>query len=361
MLNITSECREHYLSLHARGQTTSQRRPRDFSRPLHGFTLLELLVVIAIIGVLVALLLPAIQSARESARRTQCTSNLRQLAIGMLNHHDVQGHFPTGGWGYDWVGDPDRGFGKEQPGGWVFNILPFIEQENLYLLASDGDPEVISHEQKKGAVLTLEKPISIINCPTRRPATTFPFAQQLFNAEWPQVAGRSDYAANSGTTYTHAGSGPGSLENASFYRWIFLRVDNPELLDGISYQASTISMRNVSDGTTNTYLIGEKHVIQPDYETGLDGGDNETWCTGFNNDINRITEETPTRDAAEPESSNTRWHNLNAKRFGSAHATIWNVAFCDASVKPLSYDVELLVHQSLSTRAGGEVTSPDRY
>ena len=72
---------------------------------------MELLVVIAIIGVLVALLLPAIQAAREAARRNQCMSQIKQLALGCLNTHDTQKHFPTGGWGWGWVGDPDRGFG----------------------------------------------------------------------------------------------------------------------------------------------------------------------------------------------------------------------------------------------------------
>ena len=86
-------------------------------REQHGFTLVELLVVIAIIGILVALLLPAIQAAREAARRRQCTTQLRELTLGCLNHHDVHGHFPTGGWGWNWVGDPDRGYGKEQTDG----------------------------------------------------------------------------------------------------------------------------------------------------------------------------------------------------------------------------------------------------
>ena len=75
-----------------------------------GFTLVELLVVIAIIGILIGLLLPAVQAARESARRTTCTNNLKQLALGMISHEDEQHHLPTGGWCWYWVGDPDQGY-----------------------------------------------------------------------------------------------------------------------------------------------------------------------------------------------------------------------------------------------------------
>lgn len=92
-----------------------------------GFTLIELLAVIAIVGVLVALLLPAMQSARESARRVHCRNNIRQLALGCQQHLTQQGFFPSGGWGWCWTGDPDRGFGKSQPGGWAFSVLPFVE------------------------------------------------------------------------------------------------------------------------------------------------------------------------------------------------------------------------------------------
>src|SRR5829696_8419517 len=139
-----------------------------------GFTLVELLVVIAIIGTLVALLLPAVQAAREAARRTQCVNNLKNLAQAALNHHDVSKHFPTGGWGWWWVGDPDRGFGKRQPGGWLFNLMPYTEESAAYELAADGQPNVITPQQSAAIRLIVVKPLPLIGCPSRRAGLTFP-------------------------------------------------------------------------------------------------------------------------------------------------------------------------------------------
>ena len=113
-------------------------------RRRRAFTLVELLVVITIIGILIALLLPAVQQAREAARRAQCSNNLKQASLAMLQHEEKYKFLPTGGWGWFWVGLPDRGMGKTQPGGWLYCILPFIEQQPLYDLGSDGDFQSMS-------------------------------------------------------------------------------------------------------------------------------------------------------------------------------------------------------------------------
>ena len=134
---------------------------------IRGFTLIELLVVIAIIAMLVTLLLPAVQAAREAARRTQCINHLKQIGLGSLNHESAHGFLPSGGWGFGWIGDPDRGYGLRQPGGWMYNILAFIEQGDLHDIGK-GLPQ----KQKELALgqQLATTPVSFYSCPSRRDA-----------------------------------------------------------------------------------------------------------------------------------------------------------------------------------------------
>lgn len=328
-----------------------------------GFTLVELLVVIAIIGVLVALLLPAIQAAREAARRSQCQNNLKQLALGCLNHLDVQKHYPTGGWGWFWVGDPDRGYGQDQPGGWIYNTLTYMEQQPLHDLGKDGNQLLVSAGQREGALKVLSSPLSIITCPSRRPAVPFPYLNPnnngINNASLPSVAGRSDYAANSGTRANESDVFPKSYTiAATFAFW----VDNMRtaetntgrrLLTGISYQRSEVEGRSVTDGTSNTYMLGEKALVPTAHDTGSDAGDNETWCTGFNNDNYRVTAYADPVDTATPTAltpmrdAPTYPATGGTRAFGSAHAAGANMAFCDGSVHQVSFDVDWMIHRDL--------------
>lgn len=351
---------------------------------LRGFTLVELLVVIAIIGILVALLLPAIQAAREAARRSQCKNNLKQLALGCLNHHDTQKHFPTGGWGWYWVGDPDRGYGKRQPGGWIYNVLTFIEEQSLHDVGKNGNAE--DRPQTPDLIAVRDKvvmsPLGIVACPSRRISRDYPCSfgvgANLYNSATPTTAGKSDYAANSGTVWVETvwNASPPANEFPHEYpaeqlfdeagnRWWLDKVLARERtmgvreITGVSYQRSQVSVRQITDGTTKTYLCGEKALQTGDYETGTSGGDNETWCTGFNNDNFRKTANGSSNAlvALVPEQDAPVLSNSHNHAFGSPHSGGMNMAFCDGSVQTVSYDVDWQVHRDMGDRADGNVVN----
>ena len=167
-------------------------------RGKRGFTLVELLVVIAIIGILIALLLPAIQAARESARCMECINHLKQIATACLNHESTQKFFPTGGWSSHWCGDPYLGYGRRQPGNWTYNILPWMENKQLHDMALGT-----SGADKQNALQRMtQNMVNEYYCPTRRPPVIQILADRPQNAGslgTDPKSGMCDYAANAGT------------------------------------------------------------------------------------------------------------------------------------------------------------------
>jgi hypothetical protein len=318
------------------------------------------LVVITIIGILIALLLPAVQSAREAARQTQCCNHLKQLGLGSLQHLEAHGHFPSGGWGWNWVGDPDRGFTRRQPAGWVYNILPYIEQEALHQLG-EGEPTA---EKRKAAGQVIATPLELMNCPTRRPAIAYPGTGGLRNAVGQGVGARGDYAMCTGSAAPNEFcGGPSSLDEGD--RWPNCQdlppgEANPcggasgdncwrDMSDhnGISYQRSEVRMSQVRDGASNTLMIGEKYLIPDEYTTGTNPADNETMYAGYDNDNFRNTYQgrTPQRDR----------EGLDIYHyFGSAHPAGCHFVFCDGSVHRIDYSIDPDVFRILGDRADGE-------
>jgi prepilin-type processing-associated H-X9-DG protein len=253
-----------------------------------GVTLIELLVVLGFIGLLVGLLLPAVQMARESARRGSCANNAKQLALGVKLHEETHRIFPTGGWGDQWVGDPDGGFGTRQPGGWIYNVLPFIEQQALREIGRGQTKEL----KRAAMVKLLETPIEIMHCPSRRLPRVYPYngPTALKNADHPEKVTKSDYAINR----------------------------------EISHERSEIIVSEIQlgRGMSKTVMVGEKSLARRDYETGQGGGDRHTMYAGHCDDIAREVTGSPIGDA-----------QSDGLSFGGPHTGGATIAYCDGSVK----------------------------
>ncbi|GIW95759.1 MAG: prepilin-type N-terminal cleavage/methylation domain-containing protein [Pirellulaceae bacterium] len=309
-----------------------------------GFTLVEMLVVISIIGLLIALSLPAIQAVRENARATQCKNHLKQLGLAAQIHVEQRRVFPTNGWGFRWVGDPDRGAGLDQPGGWVFNILPYIEQENLHQLAFRQPPS-----QKMAAMQQMmETPVPLLYCPSRRSPSLGTYLGQfpLHNAPMLPQTAKCDYAGNGGDEAMQNIPGPDSTDPAVVrsYAW-----PNPLSYTGIFYPRSITSPADVRDGMSNTYLIGEKNVrmdvasITDPRERDI--GDDQVAYVGDDTDIRRFTHSPPLPDQFGQEA---------ALVFGSSHRRACHFVFCDGAVHAISFDIDPEVHKRLGNRRDGK-------
>jgi prepilin-type processing-associated H-X9-DG protein len=293
----------------------------------------ELLVVIAIIAILIGLLLPAVQKVREAGNRTRCANNIKQLALACHMGNDTYEHLPTGGWGWSWVGDATRGSDEHQPGGWIFQSLPFMEQRPLYNLA-------VNPASATQMVLTT---LPTHNCPSRRNGGPYPTPRTYLNYGGFTVPAnaRSDYAANSGDqSADEIYPGPSSLAQGDDpnYGW-----PNTSFFTGVIFQRWGSALVRIPNGTSNTFLLGEKYLNPDNYRTGLDGSDNENMYVGFDNDLHRTTDYPPLRD--------TKGYG-NTFIFGSNHTAGLNMAYCDGSVQFIGFDIDPAVFKRAGNRNG---------
>jgi prepilin-type N-terminal cleavage/methylation domain-containing protein len=309
-----------------------------------GFTLVELLVVIAIIGILVALLLPAIQAAREAARRSQCANNLKQMGLAVQLHHDAKKAFPTG-----------RNATDTRSVSWAYYCLPYMEQQAIFSAYQRG-LEVF----ELGNAMTFRTPVPTYFCPSRRaPVADSDFDNNDGLATVPEEAAQKaapgDYAANAGDE----DFGGDELRLPS---GLGASGDNFDPIDtGPIFTRSKINERQVTDGLSNTFAIGEKYIATQVFEgvtppaPGLEDayfGDSSIFSGDSRQTIMRATDDgfpvVPPLD------------NDDNKRFGSEHTDQCQFVFLDGSVRPINYSIDRGILEALSC-IGDDVVVPANY
>jgi prepilin-type N-terminal cleavage/methylation domain-containing protein len=307
------------------------------SRGPSGFTLVELLVVIAIIGILIALLLPAVQAARESARRAQCSNNLKQMALACHTHHDAHKQYPTAGRQDSGARD---GANPTAPApmqwwNWRYQILPYIEQSQL-------------HERTVTSEVRL-RVVFPFHCPSRRPPT-------IVGANLP-----SDYAGNSGTNWCPA-------NRVDTWNGVII----PGMLNDVTIKLEPITTSKILDGTSNSLMLGEKYVSIEFYSNVSEWGDNESWAWGNSWGHTRNANQQPRQDSKHgPATIGTPPANAGANAgscgpwglgafggyfdyWGSAHPAGFQAGMADGSVRTIRYNIAMPILRAISHRSDGQ-------
>lgn len=313
-----------------------------------GFTIVELLVSIAIISTLIALLLPAVQQSRESARTSLCKNNLKQIALATMNFHETRGAFPPGRMIYR-PGEPaEFNCGRDTPS-WLVRILPYLEQDNF---ADQWDMYAAFEDQPESV---RNRPVSTYLCPTRRsaegavaPTITVEFTAPC-GCSGPQTfhsGATGDYAGN------HGDMSAGAFGFVEDFYWGgngngVIIGSRPFCADGTPRDwIDKIRMRDITDGLSNTILAGETHInrerinIPPD-----DGSIYNGWHFSFSMRIG---------GRHVPLAKNMHDVDTRLYGFGSWHPGVCQFALCDGSVRAVSVNISEELLGKLCVRHDGQ-------
>jgi prepilin-type N-terminal cleavage/methylation domain-containing protein len=310
----------------------------------HGFTLVELLVVIAIIGILIALLLPAVQAARESARRSQCENNLKQISLASHLVLDTYKTFPSAGIG-PWpditlrnnaVLSPD-----EQEVGWGYQILPYIEEKAIQdLRGSTGSTSVISQGDVQDIVAT--NPVTHYFCPSRRRPTAQDRRYLM------------DYACSVPTQLAlNSPAAPRFFSNEFWcYQDPFFRNEQSTakcralgIIVRTPRYGTATKVSQVTDGLSSTMMYGEKWLRTGAYDTG-EWYDDRGWTDGYDPDIVRST-------ALPPRPDDPIDDNNDPYAMGGSHPAGFNSCFGDGAIHFLTWEVDPIIYNRWGNRRDG--------